>query len=304
MSQKLQHTFKYYRINGINIHVDHYPSLIKNNKNKSMIFIHGFSSNPEKYDLIIKVYNKRGYDVYAPNLIGQGLSGGIRGSSSVDDNLSMLKQLIIELGFSSTKLATIVAHSYGCLLSYRFAQLYSNYIEKLILLAPFFSPGAKAFDIIGYRFNQLPLFIVKLIDYIAQTIIPQYFMIYSPVEWTDASANPIDISVTLSDATIPLYTPLYSSFNAFVHQIQARSYEIPKDIPVIIVQGDNDLIIDPESAILIAKKLGSKFMKSNVKDWESVIDNTITFNKSTCVIIKNGSHRFWDDLTPIGNDYD
>ena len=105
-----------------------------NYNNKNIVLFHGKNFNGAYWESTIKALTKEGYRVIVPDQIGFG-------KSSKPDNFQYTFQQLAEntkklLDDLNIKKTTILGHSMGGMLATRFALMYSETTEKLVLENP------------------------------------------------------------------------------------------------------------------------------------------------------------------------
>lgn len=106
-----------------------------NNKKSGQVvlFIHGTASENGIWERQYKLLNKSNYRVIGVDLRGHGNSQKPKGISSIDDHISDLKETIEHLNVDEP--ITIVGHSFGAVLAVKFAEIYPELVNKLLLVS-------------------------------------------------------------------------------------------------------------------------------------------------------------------------
>ncbi len=98
-----------------------------------VLFIHGTASAYDVWEEQFELLDQTGYRVIGIDLRGHGRSINPGGSCSIEDHIQDLKETIDHIGIKEPLI--IVGHSFGAVLSVRFAEQYSDYVSKLLLVA-------------------------------------------------------------------------------------------------------------------------------------------------------------------------
>lgn len=105
----------------------------KEEPNKNILLLHGKNFNGYYWKDVITFFEKKGYRVIVPDQIGWGKSDYPNLHYSFHLLSSNTKQLLDSLGI---KKVTVMGHSMGGMLATRFALMYPDIVEKLILENP------------------------------------------------------------------------------------------------------------------------------------------------------------------------
>lgn len=100
---------------------------------KTVLFLHGKNFTGYYWDSVMTVLNDKGYRVIAPDQIGWGKSSVPDIHYSFHLLAKNTKQMLDEIGISKVYL---IGHSMGGMLATRFALMYPEMVEKLILENP------------------------------------------------------------------------------------------------------------------------------------------------------------------------
>lgn len=98
-----------------------------------VLFIHGTASANEVWEEQYVLLDKTGYRVIGIDLRGHGKSLNPSGTCSVKEHIKDLKETIDYLLIKEPLI--IVGHSFGAVLSLRFAEEHPSYISKLLLVS-------------------------------------------------------------------------------------------------------------------------------------------------------------------------
>jgi len=98
-------------------------------KGPKILLCHGWESNSSRWEPLIKLLQKHGFDVYAFDAPAHGFSEGK--SISPVEFIEVIHQIDLEQKFHA-----IIGHSYGGFNALFFASKYPNHLEKIIAIAP------------------------------------------------------------------------------------------------------------------------------------------------------------------------
>lgn len=95
-----------------------------------MVLLHGFLENLSMWDFIVGELAQK-YRVFAIDLLGHGATDNLGYIHTMEDQADMIYSILKE---NKIRKATFIGHSMGGYVSLAFAELYPDYIKKLILL--------------------------------------------------------------------------------------------------------------------------------------------------------------------------
>ena len=211
---------------------------------RTLVIIHGTSEHGGRYLHVAEAAVARGWDVLIPDLRGHGRSDGI--AVHIDRFDQYLRDLdtiwqYFELNPSRT---AVLGHSFGGLVSIRFAETRASRLAALVAISP----------LLGLRVKIDPLTyaIGRMMSFIAPTT---RFQSKVPPEHTTRNAK-----VLAKRASDPL---LHRSVTAsWFFQMKQALQDAHKDasaivIPVLAMQAGADLIVDPLAVEPWLEKTGS-----------------------------------------------
>src|SRR3989338_11260331 len=106
-------------------------SELKIKENKSpIIILHGWGLRGSVYRKLIELLKQKGHKVFAPDLPGFGHEPLLNNSMKLDDYILFVKNFIAE---KKIKKPIIIGHSFGGRVTVKYAFLYPDEIDKLIL---------------------------------------------------------------------------------------------------------------------------------------------------------------------------
>lgn len=141
---KYPHPVKYFplKIEKQNVKMAYMDAASKNPNGASVILFHGKNFNGYYWKEVIARLNRRGYRVIVPDQIGWGKSDRSDLHYSFHALAENNKKLLDSLGISK---AFVVGHSMGGMLATRFALMYPETVEKLVLENPIGLEDYRAF---------------------------------------------------------------------------------------------------------------------------------------------------------------
>lgn len=99
-------------------------------KGAVVVLLHGFLENLSMWDFIVGELSEK-YRVFAIDLLGHGATDNLGYIHTMEDQADMIYSILRE---NKIRKATFIGHSMGGYVSLAFAELYPDYIKKLILL--------------------------------------------------------------------------------------------------------------------------------------------------------------------------
>ncbi|MCE0493545.1 alpha/beta fold hydrolase [Vibrio salinus] len=245
------------------------------NHSKSLLIINGRVESIEKYrELFFELFNQ-GYDIYSYDHRGQGLSSRLTSDPQMgyvdwfNDYTDDLHCIIQHFNFNEHSDVAILAHSMGGAIALRYLQSYPSIFKALILTSP----------MLGFT---MPWYLRPVAMFYAQirsglSSIPKYVKGYGPYTNTPFNSNPLSHSQTryqcyrrlyLKKPELQLGGPSYrwvwQSLMA-VKQCYLMTRQI--DLPVLVMQAGNDLIVDNSAQ----DRFFSKLKRTNPKARLTVI---------------------------------
>ncbi|HEY9677164.1 MAG TPA: alpha/beta fold hydrolase [Drouetiella sp.] len=211
------------------------------NNDPRLIFIaiHGFTQQGGCFDVLARTLAMRGYLVVAPDLRGHGRWTGSTGSTNTDFNVSCddESRLLKLLRKTYPKAAIFgMGESAGCGVLMRAVINEPKNVKGIILCAAgvephLHKPGGMSKDfIIG---------MAKLVK---------------PVDLTDYYTKYVSDDKRICDEMVhdPLNRSHQSAINMmgtmnFISQMPMVAADVPRNIPVLFLQGENDQIVNPQS---------------------------------------------------------
>lgn len=229
----------------------YYQSTIVN-KQKWLIFLHGFGGDLTAWQKEKTYFTKLGYSTLSLDLRGHGLS-----DKSDDINFYKLdnfaKDLSLLLQKEQIKEPVLIGHCFGGMVTIYFQTLFPNHSKALILVDTSYKP-----PFIGNNFVPRVLFsyFFKLFSKIFPNV-----AIYGHADFNQFLGTPdIDLKRVLSDI---LHTSLKSYFNLCqtIAGFDAKELLDKISVPTLIVEGTDDTIFPPD----IAKYLHARIKSSQLE---------------------------------------
>lgn len=100
------------------------------NKKKSIVILHGWMLYGSRYSAIQKIFEAKSYKVYAPDLPGFGEEPMMKEIMTIDDYILFLKHF---LDRNKLEKIVLIGHSFGGRVASKFAFIYPDRVDKLIL---------------------------------------------------------------------------------------------------------------------------------------------------------------------------
>ena len=234
-----------------NINLLHFPSR-DNATNRTVLCIHGSYSDARIFNYIGCQLSEDGFNVYSMDLLGHGKSDGVTGDLNFNDCLSSINEVIEKIKGNSK--VFILSHSIGCTFALWYAHNYKEFVNGLILMAPYIrlstvrkrsaaEPGLFYFLYLVVRRLLTPKSLVKMTD-----VFTQLNKIGGEELWH-----------MLQDKDLNFYY----TYSYIVDIIAFRNSKVKSlmdigEIPVLILHGKKDLIFYPSVSEAFFKLLKNK----------------------------------------------
>ncbi len=205
-----------------------------------LVAIHGFTQQGLCFEVLAKELATRGYLVVAPDLRGHGRWIGNTGSTNNDFNISCddESRLLVQLrkAHPGAKIFGL-GESAGCAVLMRSVVNEPKAVKGLILCAAGVEPHIHKPGGMGQKFM---MGMAKLVE---------------PVDLTDYYAKYVSDDKRTADEMV--HDPLNKSHQSalsligtmnFISQMPALAGQIPRNIPVMLLQGSDDQIVNAASA--------------------------------------------------------
>ena len=219
--------------------------LVENAK-ATMVVVHGLGEHSGRYGNVINHFAPLGYNVFLYDLRGHGKSEGQRGHVYNFDHYIEDTRIFVENAAERTKLPIILlGHSMGGLIALLFGEKYQNLLKLLAASGPAVKIAVKVpkwKEVIG-----------KFVSNILPTL--------SMTNEIDPSLLSHDPEVVKAYENDPLVIRKVSArwFTEFLRaqkEVLDNAYKL--ELPLIVMQGGDDQIVDPEGAKVFYEKAGSK----------------------------------------------
>lgn len=233
-----------------------------------IIFLHDHTFHPREYTSWFSLWENENI-IITPNLPGHGLSGGLRGSMSVDDDVIAIEETIVPqlerildqgLRIDPKSLPIyIIGHGFGALVAYRWAQTDSNKffskynVKNLVCINPTFRLSPLALE----RFNGVDYYnigpLLPLVDFAASSFLLPILSIQPPFDPALVTESYQQFVDRKKDLMVPTSTPVRDFFNIVKNQYLALHQ--PMYTPLTIIQGTDDPIPDLDTTRCMANNL-------------------------------------------------
>jgi lysophospholipase len=240
-----------------------------------MVILHGTSEYGGRYDHVARVAVEQGWNVIAPDLRGHGHSGGAPvHTDRFERYLTDLDAIWTHFKLNPDR-TVLVGHSFGGLVSIRFAQTRPTRLQALVLSSPLLG--------LLVKIGSLKLALGRL----ASILRPETrFRSTVPPEHT--CHDPEVLSRRMAD---PL---MHRSITAaWFFQMKRALHDAWKDaarleIPILALQAGDDLIVDPAAVEpwiqttatrdpVFRMITGAYHEVFNEPDWRDTLDETLTW---------------------------
>ena len=212
-------------------------------ENIAIIFLPGSGQSHLTYVLQTRFFAFEGYDVYAPDFPGHGLSKGSP-LKTIEDMAEWVAELMAHCKLKS---AVLVGHSQGCLVAMALAHKYPYLAEKMILIA-----GALQIKVNDYLLDKssssLPL-AVKMMTEWGHGKHGHFFAASQP----GYSLLGIGRELMMANAQDALHADLLAC-----NQFDASNMATKIEVPVLCVLAQNDKM----TPVKLGKKMSDAFKNS------------------------------------------
>ena len=289
------------------IHISEYN--ITDNFDTCIVFLHGYAAYPEGQDNILKYLIDSNIPLYAPNLIGHGHSGGLRGNASVKEHIESMTY-IINIVTEKFKKIIFVCNSLSSCIGFYILKNDKQIREKVtkwINIAPYYSVGLSGKRVSGMSTivgNYTPTFVWGVLDYILS---------YIPLGFSTSAClasyccrNKNKSTNFYSDPLTPKTTPIAHAMSAMYYTESLRyDYHTTEfNFPVINFLGVDDEYNDMGKTMSVFKSYQKT--EINVLGWSDIFTNSLTqyFDKNDKILflvkdnegMLRGSHEFYNEL--------
>lgn len=211
---------------------------------RTLLIVHGTSEHGGRYRHVAQEAVRRGWEVIVPDLRGHGKSRGV--PVHVDDFEQYLQDLdtlfqYFELNPDRTAIA---GHSFGGLITARYAETRPTRMSAVVLLAPLL--GLKV------KINPISYFIGKCMTYVAPRT---RFRSTVPVEHT--TRNERVLRHRQKDKLIhrSVTAAWFFEMQTALEAVWSQAPELI--VPLLTLQGSDDLIVEPSAAAPWIAETGS-----------------------------------------------
>lgn len=218
-----------------------------------LILLHGLGAHSLRYEYMAKYFQKRKYNIYAFDFTGFGKSHQFKGhvesfNTYVNETLSILQLSKIE--FPNNR-RFIVGEDTGGVVGVHFASHYQDFLDGLILL----SPAAK----IKYNIQ-----LQKMFNALINTLFNKFYQYDLPFT-KEMMTRDFKMQSKLQHDELDVKTVTGKFYFAMIEAIKKLN-KIASNInlPVYILQAENDLLIDVNSVKELFNNLNSKVKEINI----------------------------------------
>ena len=199
---------------------------------RTLVIIHGTSEHGGRYLHVANEAVARGWDVVIPDLRGHGRSDGIPVHVGRFERYLQDLDTIWQYFELNPERTAILGHSFGGLVSIRFAETRPTRLAALVPMSPLLR--------LRVKINPVTLALGRLMSYIAPTT---RFQSQVPPEHT--TRNPEMLDQRMSDPL--LHRSITASWFFEMKQAIEDAWEHAGaiDVPILAMQAGSDLIVDP-----------------------------------------------------------
>jgi lysophospholipase len=202
---------------------------------RSLVIVHGASEHGRRYDHVARLFADRGWIVIVGDNRGHGRSGGnpmhVR---RFEDYLRDLDAVWKHHQLDPTRTA-LLGHSFGSLISARFAETRPEKLSALVLMAP----------LLRLKVHVNPLVVAwgKLVSFLVPSV-----RFETRVESKDTTRDEVALMARQADplihrsVTCGWFFQMKAALNAVWEEVRSLK------MPVLIAQGGTDRIVDPQVA--------------------------------------------------------
>ena len=249
----------------------HFPSAKQMPKIK-VLCIHGYCCDARIFRYIGFEMSKRGYDVYAIDLLGHGKSDGPRGDPDFDRTIEAIKEVIDKIRDQSSFF--LLGHSLGCTYVLWYALTYRHDIDGIILMSPYVRvKGIRCSG--GEAVPTLPRF-VKL--FLLRLLVPSRRISAIKVV-QDSIVRTSETQQMINDPAINYYY----SYKYIIDVIGIRNMKLRKfadiHIPVLLLHGKRDRNVFPQVSEEFFKRLRSTNKSISIFDCDHWFYHSIFYNQ-------------------------
>ena len=228
------------------------------NDKETIFLLHGFPETSRMWNDFIKLLDKEGYRIIAPDQ--RGYSKGARPSKVSDYSINKLSQDIINIAneFNIDKFH-LVGHDWGSAVGWYIA---SNFTDRLITWSALSVPHLDAF-FYSMKNDKVQIKKSEYIKFFNKPILPElYFKIFSYKNLRNIWRKSSESEITSYLETFKQKRALKSALNWYRANFKDYESVVIGDIyiPTLIIYGMNDMAIDVKSV-----DNSDKFLKGRYK---------------------------------------
>ena len=237
----------------IDIGTHHVPYLV-GGQGEPLLLLHGFGADKDHWPLVAEKLTEH-FTVYAPDIPGFGESiGEISESYTAAEQITRIRNFVEALGLNEIHIG---GNSMGGYLAGRYAAKYGAQVKSLWLLAPagvLSAQPSELMNLLDQGHN--PLLVASPSDYdrLVEMCFTKPPYIPGPFKRCIYSQ-----SIDHRDAHSKIFEDLRSDPEALEELLEKS------EIPTLILWGDNDRILDPSGAAILAKKTFKREKQSSME---------------------------------------
>ncbi len=228
---------------GIDLHVRHYaPSLTP--ARRTLLIVHGVCEHGGRYEHVATAAAQQGWETIIPDLRGHGRSSGPRAHvSRFTDYVDDIETVRREFQTDPQKTA-MLGHSMGGLVAIRYAQRHSDQLSALALSAPFLRPGKP------------PHPVTTAFGRVMSLIAPRT-RFATRIEPHEVCRDPLMLKRRAEDQLMQTSVTAGWFFEARFAIGKAWKRAERMQMPLLVMQGAMDCVVDPLSSERWAESSGS-----------------------------------------------
>ena len=233
MMPPIEHVVKAH--DGLELISRRYPPLDPAGDHRALVIVHGASEHGWRYDHVARLFSDRGWTVIVGDNRGHGRSGG--NPMHVRKFSDYLRDLdaIWEYHSLDPSRTVLLGHSFGSLISARFAETRPKKLAALVLMAPLLR--------LKVQVNPLVVAWGKLVSLLLPSV-----RFESRVDPKDTTRDEVSLTAREADplihrsVTCGWFFQMKAALKAVWDEVDSLQ------MPVLIAQGGADRIVDPEVA--------------------------------------------------------
>ncbi|MBI9047168.1 MAG: lysophospholipase [Anaerolineaceae bacterium] len=220
--------------------------LPENEIKANIMVVHGLAEHSGRYMNVVNQLIPAGYGIFALDHIGHGKSDGTRVFvETFQDFITTLKISFDKIqSLQPGKPIFIMGHSMGGMISAAYLLEYQNELAGAVLSGP------------GFKIPETITPTMILLNNIFSAILPKFGLVQ--LDANGVSRDPAVVDAYINDPLVDTgktTSRLGSELIKTIQTLNKRAQEI--ELPTIIMQGTEDILVDPEGAPLMFEKISS-----------------------------------------------